>query len=137
MKSGYVVGFVVAALLGCGKPIASIPFSSVGTTEQTAVALPAGATVSLAVHAAKHSYQGSNNVMLDAELLDRGTVVGRMTCEGFELEGMAGSGCSTTHYNSSCSMTAPASGADAIRVSTRLERPGSATFEGLEVRIMK
>lgn len=135
MRSGYVIGIVIAALLGCGKPIATLSYSSVSTTEQTALALPPGTTVTFAVHAAKHSYTGRNHVLLDAELLDHGKVVGRMSCQGFELDADMGSGCSTTHYDSSCTMTAPASGADAVRVATRMENANSATFEGLEVRI--
>lgn len=132
---GYAIGLVVFALFGCGKTVATLSYRSIGTTEEVPLALAPGSDVKLAVHAGSYSYSGRNHIMLEAALLKGSAVVETMTCEGFEFEGGAGSGCKSTHYNSTCSMTVPAGGADTVRVGTRMENDNSATVEGLQVLV--
>ncbi len=133
----WVAPLLVVLAFGCTKTMATIKLpKGVGSTEQIAFNVAPNTSVSFGVHASKYSYSGGNAIMLDGELLKGGAVVARMSCEGFDLEGGAGSGCGATHYNSSCAMKAPASGADTIRIATRMQNPNSsATFEGVEIRV--
>lgn len=131
----YGLALCVGALLACGKTVATVKLTQIGASGETKIALPAGAEIGFAVHADKYSYSGENHVMVTAELLRAGAVVGTMTCAGFEFEGGAGAGCGATHQSSDCAMTVPGGGADAVRVSTRLENGNEASVEGLEVRV--
>lgn len=135
MNGGYGVALVVFALLGCGETVATLSYKSIGTTEEVPLALSAGTEVKLAVRAESHSYSGINYVVLEASLLKSGAVVEKMACRGFEFEGGSGGGCKTTHYNSSCAVTAPPGGSDAIRVTAHLENGNPVTLEGLQVLV--
>lgn len=137
LTGGHAVAAVVFALLGCGKTVATLSYQSIGTTEEVPLALAEGTEVKLAVRAEKYSYSGRNHVILEAALLQGGAVVEKMSCEGFEFEGGAGSGCKSTHYNAACSMTVPKGGADTVRVGTRMENHNSATIEGLQVLVQQ
>lgn len=117
--------------------MAAVPFERLGTTEEAPLVLTPGSGVSFAVYVARHSYSGKNHVLLDVALLKQGAVVASTRCQGFEMEGMSGSGCQTTHANRDCALRAPADGSDAVRITTRLEREGSFEYEGLEVRVQK
>lgn len=122
-------------LLACDKTIATIPIGSIGGSGEVPIAAPPGSELGFAVHAASYSYTGQNHILVKSELLKAGRVVATHECQGFEFEGGAGTGCGATHHSSACSITVPPEGADAVRVSTRLERSGDVQVEGLEVRV--
>lgn len=134
-RGGYVVAAAIAVLLGCGKTVGTLAYERVGTTQEIPLTLQGGAQVRFAVYAERYSYSGPNQVMLDAELLKGGAVVEKMSCAGWDNEGGSGGGCKTTHYNSDCTMTVPAGGADAVRVATRLKNDNEASFTGLQVLV--
>lgn len=134
-RSGSIIAAVVAVLFGCGKTVGTLAYERVGTTQEIPLTLREGAHIQFAVYAERYSYSGPNRVMLDGELLRRGAVVAKMSCAGWDNEGGAGGGCKTTHYNSDCTMTVPAGGADAVRVATRLENDNEASFTGLQVLV--
>lgn len=125
----------ILVLLSCGKTIATIPIGVIGGSGEVAVAAPPGSELGFAVHAASYSYSGRNHILLKSELVKAGRVVASQECQAFEFEGGAGTGCAATHQNSACSITVPPGGADAVRVSTRLESAGTVQVEGLEVRV--
>jgi hypothetical protein len=120
--------------MGCGSTVATLSYETIGTTKEASLVLSAGDAVGFSTHADRYSYDGTNAVMLDAELLKGGLVVERLTCRGFDLEDNSGSGTGSTRHLM-CPMTAPAGGADTVRVGTRLENTSPATFEGFEVRV--
>jgi hypothetical protein len=127
-------------LFGCGKTVGTLTYERVGATQEVPLTLKGGTQIHFAVYAERYSYRGRNQVMLDVELLKGGAVidvVDRMSCAGWTIRGKSksGGGCKTTRYNSDCTMTVPAGGADAVRVATRLMNGNEASFTGLQVLV--
>lgn len=146
---GGVIGIALLVIAGGGvvvslarspifaRKLARIPLTAVGATADAAIELPAGKQVLLGVVAASYSYQGRNSLVVDAQLLRGGLVVGHLTCQGFLLKGSGGSGTQASHYNSDCTTTAPERGVTSLRVTTHLSDPsGSTSFEGLGIEVV-
>ncbi|WP_437956002.1 hypothetical protein WME76_31670 [Sorangium sp. So ce119] len=132
-----VAALGTGVLLSCLGPTAGqVDLPGLDVPVEKAISFPAGKELEFPVHADRYEHSGGNHVRIEVTLLRGGAPVGAMACDGFELEGGAGCGSGATHMNSSCSMTVPAGGSDAIRVVARLaDRSNSASFEGLSVYI--
>lgn len=128
---------LIGAVLACGETVASIRLPGLGVAGDAPLAAPAGTWLGFAVHLDSYSYSGRNHVLVNAELLRGGAVVGSTQCRGFEFEGGAGSGCGATEHNSACGIAVPEGGIDAIRVTATLEAPNEVSLEGLEVRVVR
>jgi hypothetical protein len=124
-------------VVACGKTVAKLDYAQVGDRREAPLSVSPGDKLGFSMHIDRYSYEGANYVMLDIELVKDGAIVHTHSCGGFELEGYRGGGTGATESHGWCSVTAPASGADTIRVGTRFQTKATATIEGLQVRIQK
>jgi hypothetical protein len=125
------------ALASCLEPTAGqVDLPGLDQPVEKKLSFAEGKELSFPVHVDSYDYAGGNYVVIDVTLLRGGAEVGRMSCQGFELEGGAGCGSGATHLNSDCSMKVPAGGADAIRAVAKLQdKSNRADFKGLSVYI--
>lgn len=119
----------------CGEEVARVPLDGFGEESEAEVTLDGGTEIDLWVHLGKYSHRGYNRILVDAKLLNDGKIIEKVQCAGFELDAGAGSGCGSAQHNSSCSMTVPKRGADAIRVEATLQTGGEVDVEGMEVGV--
>jgi hypothetical protein len=127
---------IVRSLIGAvgGEVLARVPIAKVGDPADAPFAAAGNARLAFSVRADTCKWSGTNCLTLDVDALRGDETVAHVTCCGYRTSG-GGTVWSTEQHNDACQLDIPASGADRLRVSTKLEHPRELTFEKLEVLV--